>query len=268
MKLETFQKLLTQCTERTQHVRTINKWTSSGVSRIPDEITSKIDGIVSLLEDNIKKGLLCAKDEYLMIYNFQPLYVSETIYLCSLDMLIRPKSKIADLGNCEGKPLQLIVDGMNGKVADNAYAEQMLELYDDEEEEEEEVVPTPVCYGNYFDYSEPKTPLSPCFAEKLAILDLINSVYSGPDRVSSTPANDTKAQKEKEFESPKLDDYTRAAEEIVPIALTYSFDSFDASKLVDDLSPTSASILSSMMGSGASKSDLPFMASSMLSCKA
>lgn len=174
MKIEDFQKLLNKSTVNTKHVRGFSKKWNSGVHRIPDEIVSNIGCIVLLLDDKVNNGHFCKKDEYLMIYNFQPLYITNTTYLCSLDMLIRPISKINDLETCEGKPLQLVVDGQNRMIVDNTYAMIEMGLFEDSEEEV-----LPICYGNYLDYLEPKASY---FKDKLTALKSVNLAYSDMSR--------------------------------------------------------------------------------------
>jgi len=159
MQVEQFQGLLAKHTVTTSNVRALRTKWYSGVSRIPDEITSKMGSIVSLLQDEITKGRFCrGEDQYLLIYNFQPLQVERGDYLCSLDMVIRPISELGDLDNCTGEPFQLVVNGTTGAVGNSAYGYRMIAAgleEEGEESEEEEESEMPLIYGNYKDYSDP-----------------------------------------------------------------------------------------------------------------
>jgi len=153
MEKKEFRDLLARCAETTQNIRVFNDWRYSGVYRVSDEITAKIDCLVTLLQAKVDEGYFCKKDEYLLIYNFQPLFMSDETCLCSLDMVIKPLKEINELGNNNGKPLQLVVNGTTGEVGNNAYglAVIMDEATEEVEEELEIEGEKPFVYGNYND---------------------------------------------------------------------------------------------------------------------
>jgi hypothetical protein len=151
---EEFQKLLAEHANKTSNIRGAS-FTHSGVNRIPDEIVKKIGSIVSLIQAQIDKGMfatVCKKDEYLLIYNFQPLVTSPN-YLCSLDMAVKPIQQINDLSNSGRKLLQLVIDGTTGDVMNNTAGMMAMGIMGNEEEEEEEE--PPISHGNYHEYSNP-----------------------------------------------------------------------------------------------------------------
>jgi hypothetical protein len=237
MKIEDFQKLLNKSCSLTKNVRGCTNWSSSGVCLIPDETSSKIDCIVSFLQHQINNGKFCKKDEYLMIYNFQPFHISDTRYLCNLDLLIKPISKINDLEDRVGKPLHLVVDAMDGTIADENYGldEVMGMLEDDEDEVEPVPVPVSVRYGNFLDYLEPKTPQTPetnHFADRLT--KLASASFTG---MPSMPDMGGESKTRKESTAHKLD--TCGHEVVVHDSLTFAF---TPSRLADFPSPSSSGV--------------------------
>ncbi len=196
MKHEDFQRLLTKSTKHTKNVRACSKEWYSGVCKIDDKIASEIGSIVLLLQEKIDNGYFCGKDSYLMIYNFQPLHISTEVYLCSLDIVIRPLAKINDLDTCEGTRLNLVVDGKNGTVINNFYAMKMMGIYD--EEEEQGVSET---YGSYIDFREPKAT---SFKERLNALEINNLGSTVVDRAIKIDKKELKDHHDGTVHSSKL----------------------------------------------------------------
>lgn len=172
MKSDEFLRLANKYAENTKRIRIGTKnWSSSGVSQMRQGVAEKIGRIIAFLEDHIKT--FCEEDEFLMIYNFQLLFKSETSYWCSLDMVRRPLAEISDLGSYTGKPFQLGIEGESGQIVNDAYILQ--EMGENEDETEIE----PICYGNFFDYADPKTSSHvQSFSEKLTTLASLNTTVS------------------------------------------------------------------------------------------
>jgi hypothetical protein len=153
-----FQKLLASYANRTAKIRA-GMFDSSGAYRVPEEVLNKIGCIVSLLDEQIDQ--FCGEGEYLLIYNFQTLNVLEKDGLYSLDMLIKPMTKISDPQITAGRPVTLVVDGMTGDVMNNAAGMITLGIADEDDLQSEQ----PHIYGNYNDYKEPR------FSDKLKELE-------------------------------------------------------------------------------------------------
>ena len=112
-----FVTLSTTNTDRTANVRTSShSWLSSGVHRVPDDISNKFGCVVSLLQAQVDNGLLCKKDEYLLIYNFQILDDTDDACYCSLDMVTKPTAEITETHVIKGSPLHLVINGSSGEV--------------------------------------------------------------------------------------------------------------------------------------------------------
>jgi hypothetical protein len=174
-----FQKLLAGHADKTSNIRAAASFVFSGVNRIPDDIVTKIGGVVSLLQQQVNKGHLCEKDEYLLIYNFQPLYITDENYFCSLDIVVRPAEKINELNNSSGRPLQLVINGTTGEVMNNVAGMAAMGIPDEEEG-------LPAIYGNYNDHSNPQN-----FMERLNFIEIL------------TDAGDTKKSAEVKAENDK-----------------------------------------------------------------
>lgn len=144
-----FQELCNGYTKKTENIRTYCKSWGSGISTVPENIRNNIGCIVSLIQDQINKGLFCTKDQCLMIYNFQISIDESPFYV--LEMLIKPTSKEeVDLSTLtDGKAFQLAVDEA-GNIFNNTYFLEQLELLD----EALAKLDPPTCYGNYHEYEQ------------------------------------------------------------------------------------------------------------------
>jgi hypothetical protein len=162
-----FQKLLAEQADKTPNIRAAASFAFSGVNRIPEEIVTKIGSVVSLLQSQVNKGCFCNKDEYLLVYNFQPLLIEDENYFCSLDMVVKPTEKMNELNNSSGKPLQLVINGTTGEVMNNVAGMAAMGIPDEEEQEEE----LPAIYGNYKDYSNPQN-----FMERLTFIEILTDI--------------------------------------------------------------------------------------------
>lgn len=226
MNIEDFQKLLKQTTENTQNVRSYNKNWYSGVSKVPDEKAREIGGIVLFLQEMIYKGELCKPGEYLMIYNFQPLHISDTDYLCSLDMVIRPMSKINDLESCDGETVQLVVDINNRKILNNAYGMLLMGIGDEDEG-------PCLCYGNYSDYLKHKSNTTHSNHSTHSNEKKLSTELFRLNSNASVQNEETKG--EKDSQAIKIDSFV--SKKCIPKPLTFSF---NYSRVLGSASPTSA----------------------------
>jgi CheY-like chemotaxis protein len=119
VKISEFKSLAVKAANKTSNVRLSKKsWENSGVHNIPDKIAEKIDCFVPFIQKQINNGLFCKKNEYLLLYNFQLLQPKKP-YFCSIDIVIKPLSKIAEIDTVEGQTLQLVINGDTGEVMNN-----------------------------------------------------------------------------------------------------------------------------------------------------
>jgi CheY-like chemotaxis protein len=119
VKISEFKSLAVKATNKTSNVRISKKsWENSGVHNIPDKISEKIDCFVDFIQKQINNGLFCKKNEYLLLYNFQLLQPTKP-YFCSIDIVVKPLSKIAEVDTVEGPTLQLVINGDTGDVMNN-----------------------------------------------------------------------------------------------------------------------------------------------------
>jgi hypothetical protein len=152
MKNAEFLALIATNTNKTTHIRTYSGCWYTGVSRIPEELTTKIGKIIALLQAKINQGQLCDKSkECLLIYNFQPASVSHNHLFCTLDMLVKPLADIQKTDQNIGKPLQLIIDGNTSQVVNNTKGMIDMGLITESEAKEDDLDP-PIVYGNYHDF--------------------------------------------------------------------------------------------------------------------
>lgn len=152
MKVKEFKDLAEKSAGQTTNVRIYQDWGNCGVARVPDDVAKKIPAIIALLQANIHKGLLCNKEEqYLLIYNFQPL--GQHYY--SLDILLKPKEKIEETDKLlGGTTLQLVVNGHTGEVINNAKAwSEIIKIETGEDENYGDASKEAhISYGNYNHY--------------------------------------------------------------------------------------------------------------------
>jgi hypothetical protein len=154
MKLSDFIELLIANTEKTNNIRTYTGTWYTGVCRIPDAVTTKIGKLVALLQAQIETEQLCQPDEYLLIYNFQPNFLSDHIYYCSLNATVKPINELEQTQRNSGKLLQIILNATSGEVINNTQAMLEAELITDLEIKIEKLE-LPRKYGNYLNYRAP-----------------------------------------------------------------------------------------------------------------
>jgi len=151
MKTIEFVALAQTHAERTSHLRVYSQTWEGGVWQLPEAICCSIGSILALMQGQIDKGQLCKKDECVLLYNFQPLYSPKGAYFCTLEMLIKPLSTIAETNVLLGKPFQLIVNGTTAEVMNASKA--LIEMgFSSEEELREEGSDLPQSFGKYTDY--------------------------------------------------------------------------------------------------------------------
>jgi len=137
-------------TNKTRNMRTYGKKWYSGARRICDKVATKIGKMVALIQDKIDHGhIINGKNQSLLVYNFQPLFVDNTSSLISLDMVIKPIEQINNTHDLFGEPIQIVVDIVSGEVMNNAQALVNMGLTDDDFYEDTQ---NPITYGNYSEY--------------------------------------------------------------------------------------------------------------------
>lgn len=136
MKNAEFVALMIANTNKTRNLRTYGRKWFSGARRLNDNVLCRIGHVVgivlppltclsylhiALIQANINQGkFINLSDEYLLVYNFQPVPHEEQgnavscLYL-TLDMMIRPMALIEDTQTLDGKPIQLVVEAVSGK---------------------------------------------------------------------------------------------------------------------------------------------------------
>lgn len=157
MRAEEFRKLLVKHTETTANVCAYKNWDHSKVDKVNDAITAQIGQIVAFLQAKVEEGLFCKKDECLMVYNFQPVCVRDDLYLCSLDMMIKPLNGTDALKN-KGLPLTLVINGGTGEIGNAAYGLAMITGKKVQDENEVEAQ-KPLVYGKYNNEICAKAPI-------------------------------------------------------------------------------------------------------------
>lgn len=121
MKNTEFITIATANANKTARIRIYSGNWISGASRIPDELSKKIGYIINLIHAQIDEGKLCESNEGLLIYNFQPIAISETEYYCSIAMLIKPLDKLNETNILVGTPLQLVINANTGEITNNEH---------------------------------------------------------------------------------------------------------------------------------------------------
>jgi len=151
MKNAEFIALLAANTNKTRNLRTFTgKWIT-GAARIPDNISTKIGHVVTLLQVMIQKDQICnRKEEALLVYNFQPILFNKNQLFCSLDMLVRPIHDIDRTFLKSGVPIQVIINGSTTEVCN--CTKGLLDTGLLAPEEMEEGIEQPKVYGKYDDY--------------------------------------------------------------------------------------------------------------------
>lgn len=153
-----FVKRTSSYSHKTKNVCISHDWDYSGVSSVDKSVRLGFPAIMELLQDNINGGhnnALCQKNQFLLIYNFQPLYKNdEGGTYCSIDMLVKPTeddSRDLSIKSQEKKYPQLgLVVSPEGEVMNESLFFQ--QAYPDDYELQEEQVPT--SYGFYSKYMD------------------------------------------------------------------------------------------------------------------
>eukprot|EP01113_Clastostelium_recurvatum_P003107 TRINITY_DN11346_c0_g1_i2.p1 TRINITY_DN11346_c0_g1~~TRINITY_DN11346_c0_g1_i2.p1 ORF type:complete len:289 (-),score=20.09 TRINITY_DN11346_c0_g1_i2:132-998(-) len=157
MKNSDFITLLIANTNKSHHIRTYSKHWPSGARRIPDGTLYRIGGIISLLDHRLSEGMIapgCKNGtEALLLYNIQPMIIHQGHQLCSLDFLVKPRSKINDTDTLEGQPLQLIFDIATTEVMNNTQGLMLLGLVTQQDLREDEDMPSPQSYGFFSQFT-------------------------------------------------------------------------------------------------------------------
>eukprot|EP01113_Clastostelium_recurvatum_P009511 TRINITY_DN14586_c0_g1_i1.p1 TRINITY_DN14586_c0_g1~~TRINITY_DN14586_c0_g1_i1.p1 ORF type:complete len:239 (+),score=7.51 TRINITY_DN14586_c0_g1_i1:49-765(+) len=149
--------LLIANTNKSNHMRTYSKHWPSGARRIPDETLYRIGCIISLLDCRLHEGLIapgCKNGtEALLLYNIQPMIIQQGHQLCSLDFLVKPRSKMNDTDTLEGQPLQLVFDIGTTEVMNNTQGMILLGLVTQQDLREDEDMPPPQSYGFFSQFT-------------------------------------------------------------------------------------------------------------------
>lgn len=191
MKNADFVALLTANCNKTTNLRVYSRVWPSGARRVPTHILNRIGCLVSLLQKKINEKILCDPDtEGIIIYNFQPILVTEECKFCSIDMLIVPIKALDRTGELNGVPKHLVVDLTTSEVVNNTKSMLDLGLIDEEDIQAEAMEP-PIVYGKCNDY-EPTT----CFMALATSSPLTSDkVFAGffdtSDLVKEAPCFDT-----------------------------------------------------------------------------
>lgn len=174
MKNTEFIALLVAHANKTTHIRAYSgKWHISA-NRIPDEITTKIGYILTLIQNKITQRQLIKPEQGLLIYNFESLFFENaSTHFYSLNMLIKPLSELNDTTKDMGKPLQLVINEKTAEILNTTkYLLDAGYLTPDEVAAEE--LEPPISYGNYGKYS----PLCKFIAMRhYQPIDNINNIF-------------------------------------------------------------------------------------------
>jgi CheY-like chemotaxis protein len=178
MKSAEFLAIIAANANKTKNLRSyFGAWPSS-INRIPDEMAGKFGRIVAFVQAKIDEGHFCNKEtEYLLIYNFQPLHLSQhNIIYYSLDLLRKPTSRIKRVKEKIGEPMQLVIHGETGDVMNNSQFMVDVGLATVEEIERDKLE-SPTLYGNYKTYPAPCCFVALLSDEPLIAEWLFNGTY-------------------------------------------------------------------------------------------
>lgn len=154
MKPEIFKLLVTALSKFTPNIRGYTGRLGTGVHAVPDTIVSQIGKILFLVQEQINQGKLCDKhSQYLLLYNFQPAYLDDNLYICDLSFVIKPLANLLNIDVDDtliitGITIQLALDGNTGEVFNSSYLQEKFDLLSIEEVESKQL-PPPEVYGNY-----------------------------------------------------------------------------------------------------------------------
>ncbi len=189
MKSTEFLALIAANANKTKNLRSyFGSWPSS-INRVPDNIAGKVGRVVAFVQAKINEGHFCNKEtEYLLIYNFQPLHLSQNnIIYYSLDLLRKPTSRIKRVKEKIGEPIQLVIQGETGDVMNNSQFMVEVELATVEEIARDKLEP-PTIYGNYRVCPAPCCFVTLLSDEPLSAEGLFNGVYDESDTVQEGKA--------------------------------------------------------------------------------
>jgi len=155
LKRQDFVKRTSSYSKHTENVYISDNWDYSGVSSVEENVRLNFPAIMELLQNNIDSALenaLCKKNQFLLIYNFQPVTTTKKGKYYSIDILVKPIEHTQDLGtkSQENKYLKLsLVVSPSGEVI-NEFLFLQQEFPEDSLEEKQ----VPISYGFYHLYIE------------------------------------------------------------------------------------------------------------------
>jgi len=124
----------------------------NGVYHAPYHVLEKIEYIIGFIQSRINKGDFCKKNQFLLLYNFQPLQADNSCFY-SIDMMVKPILKIFETDIIKGQPLQLVVNVITGEVMNNTKCLIELGLGSQSQVSKQRLDP-PKSYGSYHQYEK------------------------------------------------------------------------------------------------------------------